>query len=101
MLVRIIALGTIRNFWENAAYRDSEQPLKAWYAVARQADWKSPQDVKNQFGNASIVGDNRVVFNIAGNRYRLIVKFNYPYRIGYIRFVGTHGQYDQINAETI
>ena len=67
MLVRIIALGTIRNFWENAAYRDSEQPLKAWYAVARQADWKSPQDVKNQFGNASIVGDNRVVFNIAGN----------------------------------
>lgn len=88
--MRIIASRTIREFWENAAYGDSEQPLKSWYAIARRADWATPQDIKSQFRNASIIGDSRVVFNIAGNKYRLIVKFNYPYRIGYIRFVGTH-----------
>lgn len=100
-MVRIIALRTIKEFWEHAAYRDSEQPLKSWYAIARSANWASPQDVKRQFGSASIIGDNRVVFNIAGNKYRLIVKFNYPYRIGYIRFVGTHAQYDNMDAEEI
>ena len=99
--MRIIALRTIREFWENAAYLDSEQPLKSWYAIAKNADWQAPQDVKNQFGNASIIGDNRVVFNIAGNKYRLIVKFHYGYRIGYIRFIGTHVQYDDVNAEDI
>lgn len=88
--MRIIASRTIREFWEDAAYGDSEQPLKSWYAIARRADWATPQDIKSQFRNASIIGDSRVVFNIAGNKYRLIVKFNYPYRIGYIRFVGTH-----------
>lgn len=100
-MVRIIALRTIREFWGNAAYRDSEQALKSWYAIARTADWASPQEVKYQFGSASIIGDNRVVFNIAGNKYRLVVKFNYPYRIGYIRFIGTHAQYDIADAEEI
>lgn len=99
--MRIIALKTIRQFWESARFRDSEQPLKSWYAIARVADWDCPQAVKDQFGNASVIGDNRVVFNIAGNKYRLVVRFNYPYRIGYIRFIGTHRQYDAIDAETI
>ena len=99
--MRIIALRTIRGFWGDATYRDSEQPLKSWYAIAKNADWQAPQDVKNQFGNASIIGDNRVVFNIAGNKYRLIVKFHYDYGIGYIRFIGTHEQYDDVNAEDI
>lgn len=99
--MRIIALKTIREFWENTAYCDSEQALKSWYAIARKADWASPQDIKSQFRNASIVGDNRVVFNIAGNKYRLIVKFNYPYRVGYIRFIGTHKHYDDVDAEEI
>ena len=100
-LLRIIARKTIKKFWENAAYNDSEQPLKSWYVIAKHADWALPQAVKDQFGNASIIGDNRVIFNIAGNKYRLIVKFNYPYRMGYIRFIGTHAQYDAVNAETI
>ncbi len=99
--MRIIALRTIRSFWEVARFRDSEQPLKSWYAIARRADWNAPQDVKEQFGNASIIGNNRVVFNIAGNKYRLIVQFNYPYRVGYVRFIGTHAQYDLVNAETV
>ena len=99
--MRIIALRTIRAFWEDANHRDSEQALKSWYAIAKRADWASPQSIRNQFGNASIINNNRVVFNIAGNKYRLIVRFNYPYRIGYIRFIGTHAQYDAVNAETI
>ena len=99
--MRIIALKTIRSFWGNSAYRDSEQALKAWYAIAKRADWVSPQNIKEQFCNASFLGNNRVVFNIAGNKYRLVVRFNYPYRVGYIRFIGTHAQYDAINAENI
>ncbi len=97
--MRIIARGALRAFWE--IFQDSEQPLKAWYREARTADWASPRDVKGLYRNASIIGDNRVVFNIAGNKYRLIVKFNYPYRIGYIRFIGTHAEYDSIDPEKI
>ena len=99
--LRIIALRTIRSFWEAQGYRDSEQALKSWYAIARRADWASPQAVKSQFGHASVIGSNRVVFNIAGNKYRLIVQFNYPYRVGYVRFIGTHAQYDRVDAETV
>jgi mRNA interferase HigB len=99
--LRIIAIKTTRHFWETAEHSDSEQALKSWYAIAKHADWTCPQDVKDQFRSASIIGGNRVVFNIAGNKYRLIVAFNYPYRIGYIRFVGTHSQYDEVDAETI
>ena len=99
--MRIIKIKTLSVFWSDPGYGDSEEPLKSWYAIAKNADWAKPQDVKNQFRNASIVKGNRVVFNIAGNKYRLIVKFNYEYRVGYIRFVGTHKQYDVIDAETI
>ena len=98
-LVRIIARGTLRDFWQVNA--DAEQPLKAWFREAEAADWRSPHAVKAQYGNASIMRDSRIVFNIAGNKYRLIVKFNYPYRIGYIRFIGTHAEYDEIDAEAI
>lgn len=73
----------------------------AWYRHALKADWKEPADVKAEFGNASILRDGRVVFNIAGNKYRLIVWINYPYRVVYVRFIGTHAQYDQVNAQTI
>ena len=100
-LLRIISLRTIRKFWQETEHTDSEQPLKSWYAIAKHADWGRPQDIRDQFGSASIIGNNRVVFNIAGNKYRLIVKFNYPQRIGYIRFVGTHAQYDAVKVETV
>ncbi|GBE49085.1 hypothetical protein BMS3Bbin12_02278 [bacterium BMS3Bbin12] len=73
----------------------------AWYREAVKADWSSPNEVKQQFGNASILKDGRVIFNIAGNKYRLVVWINYPYKVLYIRFIGTHKQYDQIDAQTI
>ena len=97
--MRIIAVRTLRSFW--AVNGDAEEPLKAWYREAKAADWDTPHDVKASYGNASVIGDNRIVFNIAGNKYRLIVKFSYPYRIGYVRFIGTHAEYDAIDVETI
>ena len=98
-MVRIIAISTLRNFWETN--RGAEEPLKAWYQEAKSADWAAPHQIKAMYRNASVLGDNRIVFNIAGNKYRLIVKFNYPYRIGYVRFIGTHAEYDRIDAEEV
>jgi len=99
--VRIIAIRTLRVFWGNQRYKDAEQPLKAWYAEAKKADWRSPNQIKNQYGHASIVGNDRVIFNIAGNKYRLVVAVRYAFGIVYIRFIGTHRQYDKINAEEV
>jgi mRNA interferase HigB len=99
--MRIISRKTLRDFWEKLSHADSEQPLKSWFKIASEADWETPADIKEQFGSASFVGNNRVVFNIGGNKYRLVVAVNYPYRIMYIRFVGTHKQYDKIDAEEI
>ncbi len=96
---RIIAKKTLRLFWENHA--DAEQYLKTWFEITRTSNWKSPIDIKNSYANASIINDNRLVFNIKGNSYRLIVKFNYQRQWAFIRFIGTHAEYDKINAETI
>lgn len=98
--MRIVALKTLRQYWEMAGHQDCEQPLKSWYAIAKTAKWKTPQDIKDQFGNSSIIGNNRAVFNIAGNKYRLIVAFNYSCGIGFVKFIGTHAEYDKIDAET-
>ena len=97
--MRIIAISTLRIFWE--IHTDAEQPIKAWYQEARVANWATPHQVKAMYGNASVLGDNRIVFNISGNKYRLVVKFNYPYQIGYVRLIGTHAEYDRINAEEV
>ena len=97
--MRIIKRQTLSNFWRH--HRDAAEPLKSWYREAKAADWQSPHDVKAMFGSASVVGDNRVVFNIAGNKYRLVVKFNYPYRVAYIRFIGTHAKYNEIDVEEV
>jgi mRNA interferase HigB len=100
--MRVIALSTLRAFWEGkAAYEDAREPALAWYRHALKADWRAPPDVKREFGSASILRDGRVVFNIAGNKYRLVVWVNYPYRVVYVRFLGTHAQYDRIDAQTI
>jgi len=97
--MRIIARKTLRQFWEKPQYADAEQALKAWFREASNADWASPAEIKAAFRTASIVGNNRVVFNICGNKYRLVVRVNYPYRVMYIRFIGTHPQYDRINVQ--
>ena len=100
--MRVIALSTLKAFWANhPERRDAEPPTLAWYREVLQADWASPAAVKAQFGNASILRDGRVVFNIAGNKYRLVTWINYPYRVVYVRFIGTHRQYDAIDAQTI
>lgn len=100
--MRIIALSTLKRFWEeNPQYADVREPALAWYRHALKADWAAPADVKADFGNASILQDGRVVFNIAGNKYRLIAWINYSYRIAYIRFISTHAQYDKVDAQTI
>ena len=100
--MRIIALSTLKAFWEsNPGHADAKEPVLAWYRHTLKADWASPAAVKADFGNASILRDNRVVFNIAGNKYRLVVWINYPYRVVYIRFLGTHAQYDRIDAQRI
>ncbi|HFC08365.1 MAG TPA: type II toxin-antitoxin system HigB family toxin [Chloroflexi bacterium] len=80
---------------------DAEQPLKAWHAEAKKAQWKTPADVKEKFGSASILANNRVVFNIGGNKYRLVVEIHYKGKVVFVRWVGTHAEYDRINAEEI
>jgi len=99
--MRIISRKTLRDFWEQPRFTDSEQPLKAWFDEVKKADWKTPNDVKWQYRNASFIGKNRIIFNIHGNKYRLIVMVNYKFSIVYIRFVGTHEQYDKINAAEV
>lgn len=100
--MRIIALSTLKYFWEGKpAYTDAMHATLSWYQIALKADWANPSDIKRDFGNTSILKDGRVVFNIAGNKYRLVTWVNYEYRIMYIRFIGTHTQYDTIDAQTI
>ena len=100
--MRIIALSTLKTFWENdPSYTDVIQPALAWYRHALKADWATPAEVKADFKNASILKDGRVVFNIAGNKYRLVVWINYAYSVVYIRFIGTHAHYDRIDTQTI
>jgi mRNA interferase HigB len=100
--MRVIAKRTLREFWESTPkYADAEDPLRAWYREAKQATWQTPADVKEQYRNASILKNNRTVFNIAGNKYRLVVEINYTAQIIFIRFIGTHQEYDSIDVETI
>lgn len=97
----MIALSTLRRFWQGKAYADAREPLLAWYRHALHADWRTPADVKRDFGTASVLRDGRVVFNIGGNKYRLVVWINYPYRVMYVRFIGTHAQYDRIDVQKV
>ncbi|MCA9154214.1 MAG: type II toxin-antitoxin system HigB family toxin [Planctomycetales bacterium] len=97
--MRIIARKTLVQFW--LANPRSQGQLEAWYAEADAANWTSPADVKAKYGSASILKDGRVVFNICGNEYRLVVWINYGFSTIYIRFIGTHKDYDKIDAQTI
>lgn len=99
--MRIIARKTLADHWNKPGREDSEQPLRAWFAEAESACWARPSDLKAQFLSASILRDGRAVFNIAGNKYRLVAWINYPYGVLYIRFIGTHAEYDRIDAQEI
>jgi mRNA interferase HigB len=95
---RIFAKSTLRESWEK--FPDSEQYLKTWYDTAMNSNWKSPSDVKLTYANASILKESRIVFNIKGNSYRLVAKFNFEKQWIFIRFIGSHKEYDRINANT-
>ncbi|OGA49030.1 MAG: addiction module toxin RelE [Betaproteobacteria bacterium RIFCSPLOWO2_12_FULL_62_58] len=97
--MRLIALGTLRNFWDR--HPDAEIPLRSWYADASRADWRRPADIKAAYRNASFIANNRVVFNIKGNDYRLVAAVHYNRGMMFIRFIGTHREYDRIDARTI
>jgi len=97
--MRIISVSTLRKFWEK--YPDAEQPLKTWVNDARQAEWKQPADIKATYRSASILKNRRVVFNIKGNSYRLIVSVAFNTGNIFIKFIGSHAEYDKVNAETV
>lgn len=97
--MRIISRRALREFW--ARHPNAEGSLQAWYANVKRAKWRTPSEVKAIYRNASFIGNNRVVFNIKGNSYRLVAAINYQYGIVYVRFVGTHQAYNRINAATI
>lgn len=97
--MRIIAFKTLREFYQKHA--GAEQALKAWFNEAEKANWNNSNQIKVDYPSASVLRDNRICFNIKGNHYRLIVKINFKFKLVYIRFIGTHKQYDKINADNI
>jgi mRNA interferase HigB len=97
--VHVISRKTLREYWEN--HPDARPGLESWLVDVKHAEWEKPEDIKAIYRNASFIADNRVVFNIKGNKYRLIVRIQYDYRIVYIRFIGTHQEYDKIEAENV
>ena len=99
--MRIIAVSTLRAFWSRPGCADAEQPLRAWVHIVRSAEWSKPTEVKEMFRSADILGSGRVVFNIGGNKYRLVAAVHYRGKRVYVRFIGTHREYDAIDAKTI
>jgi mRNA interferase HigB len=99
--MRIITVGRLRDFWRQSGRGDAEQPLRAWVHVVRAAEWSNPNDVKEMFRSADIVPNGRIVFNIGGNKYRLVVAIHYRGQRVYVRFIGTHKEYDQIDVTTV
>jgi mRNA interferase HigB len=97
--LRIIAKRTLREFWEQNP--DSEQQLFSWYRETSKVEWESPNEIKKQYASASILKNSRIVFNICGNKYRLIVEINFRRKWVFIRFIGTHKEYDKIDANNI
>jgi mRNA interferase HigB len=101
MLMRVIAKSSLVKFWNQPGRSDAKNPLQSWHDEAQKTSWQTPQNIKDQYSSASICGNNRVVFNIAGNKYRLIVEMQYQAGIAWVKFIGTHAQYDQINVESV
>ena len=97
--MRVIAKKILREFWEK--HSDSREQLKSWFQETSDSQWKGPKEIKKEYPSASFLADNRVVFNIKGNNFRLIVKINYDYQMVWIRFIGTHAEYDKKNANEI
>lgn len=99
--MRIIAVSTLRRFWSQPGRHDAELPLRAWVHIVRAADWSRPNEVKEIFGSADLLANGRVVFDIGGNKYRLVAAIHFRGKRVYVRFIGTHSDYDKIDANKI
>jgi mRNA interferase HigB len=99
--MRIIAVSTLRAFWSRPGRHDAEEPLKAWVHIVRAADWARPTDVTTMFRTADIVANDCVIFNVGGNKYRLIAAVHYRGKRVYVRFIGTHAEYDKVDAARV
>ncbi|MBW6486374.1 MAG: type II toxin-antitoxin system HigB family toxin [Syntrophobacterales bacterium] len=99
--MHIVSRKTLKSFYEGSDYCDAKGPLESWFHEVCNEEWKTPSDVKVKYRSASFLKDNRIVFNIGGNKYRLVVKVNYSLKIVFIRFVGAHAEYDKIDAEVV
>lgn len=99
--MRVITKGALQEYWETPGREDAEQPLKAWFAEANAVAWTSPADIKSRYRSASFVADSRVVFSIGGNKHRLVVHVNYKFGMVLVKFVGSHAEYDKIDAATV
>jgi mRNA interferase HigB len=99
--MRVISRKTLKDFFERPGRKDAKQPLLTWLKLAEASQWNSPADVKQLFRSADVIGANRIVFNIGGNKYRLVVKVEYRIGLIFIRFIGTHAEYDEVNVETV
>lgn len=99
--MHIIKRKTLVEFYKQSGHEDAKRALEAWFYEAKHAQWSSPAEIKAKYRSASILKDNRVIFNIAGNKYRLVVRINYDSKTVFIRFIGTHKEYDKINAEVV
>lgn len=97
--VRVVSRKTLVDYYNK--HKETKSQLEAWFHEVKKAEWNTPQDVKEKYGSASIIGNNRVVFNIKGNKYRLVTEINYQMKIIRIRFLGSHKEYNKINAEEI
>lgn len=97
--MRVIAKRTLREFYQHPTHRDAKGPLQSWHAEACKAEWHTPHEIKEVYRNASIINDTLVVFNIAGNKYRLVVDLGYPHQAIFVKFIGTHAQYDKLNLK--
>jgi mRNA interferase HigB len=99
--MRIISVGTLRDFWSKPGRDDAEQPLRTWVKVVKVAEWSRPTDVKKMFRSADILANGRAIFDIGGNKYRLVVAIHYRGKRVYVRFIGTHKEYDKIDVRTV
>lgn len=100
-VMRILSVSTLKNFYQQPAYAASEQVIKTWITITKNAEWNTPIDVKVVFGQADILKGGRVVFDLGGNKYRLVTSISYEFKVVYIKFIGTHAEYDKIDAETV
>jgi mRNA interferase HigB len=99
--MRIIAVATLRAFWDQPSQPAAELPMRAWTTIVKGTRWQSPVEVKATFNSADLLANGRVVFDIGGNKWRIVAKLNFRHQIMYVRFVGTHGQYDKIDANEV